>query len=125
MLPNINRVRRRAWLPEMGLPKDQLLLAFGALALMAGLTIAPSSDPLPAVLLLGFRHSQTGTPSSRSSRLFAELVGYLPYRSVIAPNGWTVLGTRYPRGDLHIGVPRMFSTLPRWGLDGSSSLVRL
>ena len=35
---------------------------------------------------------------------------YLPYRSVIAPKGWTVLGTRCPRGDLHIGVPLMFST---------------
>ena len=79
---NINRVRRTAWLPEMGLPKDQLLLAFGALALMAGLTIAPSSDPLPAVLLLGFRHSQTvsflGTPNSRACRLLGEVVGYLP-----------------------------------------------
>ena len=43
----------------------------------------------------------------------------------MAPNGWTVLGTKYPRGDLHIGVPLMFSTRPRWGLAGSSSFVRL
>ena len=53
------------------------------------------------------------------------LNSYRPKSVCIAPNGWWVLGTAKPRGERHVGVPRVFSIRPRRRRCGSSSFVRL
>lgn len=53
------------------------------------------------------------------------LNSYRPKSVCIAPNGWWVLGTAKPRGERHVGVPRMFSIRPRRRRCASSSFVRL